>query len=189
MTFANRAGAGYHSFMSLRRGLLLLALGALAVSRAPAAEVDTPRFVEVPLSSITTPSGGIDLGQFRGSVVYVDFWASWCRPCHRSFDWMARMHAAYAPRGLVVLAVNLDRDREGADRFLQAKDPAFRIAFDPEAVLARSYDLEAMPSSFIYASDGTLRHAHVGFRDGDADELESVIALLLAASVPGGASR
>lgn len=172
--------------MILRNGSLLLALGALLFARAPGAAPDAHRFIEVPLSHITAANGEIELSRFRGSVVYVDFWASWCRPCRRSFEWMARMHEAYSGRGLVVIAVNLDRDREHADRFLRRMEPAFRIAFDPDAVLARSFELEAMPSSFIYASDGTLQHSHTGFRDGDADELESEIVALLEAQ--GGAA-
>ncbi len=143
----------------------------------------------VPLSTITSSDGSIDLSDYRGRVVYVDFWASWCRPCRRSFPWMQRMHYAYHERGLVILAVNLDRERAAADRFLESAAPTFPIVFDADAVLARAHELKALPSSFIYGPDGTLHASHTGFREGDTSGMERTIVSLLDALAAAGASR
>ena len=59
-----------------------------------------------PLASI---AGDLDLEKHAGKVVILDFWASWCVPCRRSFPWMNAMHEKYAQDGLVIIAVNLDR--------------------------------------------------------------------------------
>ena len=164
--------------MPPQRCLFLLAATCIALSAAtPTGAEDAA--TAVPLASITNARGQLDLREYRGRVVYLDFWASWCRPCRRSFEWMGTMHERYAQRGLVVLAVNVDRERSDADRFLEKTQPPFRVVLDPEAVLARAHDLEAMPSSFVYGTDGALQHIHTGFRDGDGDLLEGVITALL----------
>ena len=64
-------------------------------------------------------SGSINLSDLRGKVVYLDFWASWCGPCKESFPWMEHMQGKYADKGLTVVAVNLDKRREDALKFLQ----------------------------------------------------------------------
>jgi len=132
------------------------------------------------------PDGTLDLEPFRGKVVYLDFWASWCRPCRSSFKWMDQMHERYGNDGLVILAVNVDSDREEARRFLEKYDPAFAVAFDDGKVMAAAYDLDGMPASFVYDRTGQLRLAHVGFRDGDNEVLEREFKQLLDTPGAGG---
>jgi len=110
-----------------------------------------------------------------GQVVYVDFWASWCVPCRKSFPWMDRLVREYGDRGLQVIAINVDRDRAAADKFLKQNATTARIVYDPTGGLARLYDLQVMPSSFVYARDGTLKLRKDGF---NADETASVEALI-----------
>src|SRR5579863_797355 len=68
----------------------------------------------------------LDLNQYHGKVVYLDFWASWCKPCRQSFPWMNRMLDMYGDKGLVIIAVNLDEDRKDADRFLKEVPAKFQ---------------------------------------------------------------
>src|ERR1700720_2855448 len=65
----------------------------------------------------------VDLAEFRGSVVYLDFWASWCAPCRQSFPWMQTMQDAYGAEGLRVVAVNVDQYRADAEQFLAKFNP------------------------------------------------------------------
>src|SRR4051812_16001142 len=81
-------------------------------------------------------AGALDLARYRGKVVLVDFWASWCEPCRHSFPWLNAMQAKYADRGLVVIGVNVDRERADADRFLRDVPAKFQIVYDPEGTLA-----------------------------------------------------
>ena len=89
------------------------------------------------------------------------------------------MQARYGEQGFVVVAVGVDGDVEESERFLAKVEPGFQIVLDPRAELARMFDLEGMPSTFIYGRDGQLRVEHIGFRDADRNKLESTIVSLL----------
>jgi cytochrome c biogenesis protein CcmG, thiol:disulfide interchange protein DsbE len=105
----------------------------------------------------------LDLGAYKGKVVYLDFWASWCAPCRVSFPWMNEIQQTYGNRGLVVIGVNVDRDRGPADEFLQANYPQFKIVYDPNGKIASKYDFKDMPTSFLIGRDGKIRYMHSGF--------------------------
>jgi cytochrome c biogenesis protein CcmG, thiol:disulfide interchange protein DsbE len=127
-----------------------------------------------------------DRAQYRGKVVLLDFWASWCGPCKESFPWMQRMAARYADRGLVVVAVNVDQDRALADRFLRDLRPSFAVLYDPQGNLAERYRVSGMPASFYIDRDSNVRYRHVGFHVEKADAAETELARLLAEEVfPG----
>ena len=121
----------------------------------------------------------LQLDAYAGKVVIVDFWASWCVPCRRSFPWMNDMVAKYADQGLVVIAVNLDKEREAADAFLSEVPADFEIRFDPDASLAEEFGVEAMPNSFVFGRDGELVARHLGFKVKKQDEYEAVLVKAL----------
>ncbi|MDH5633753.1 MAG: TlpA family protein disulfide reductase [Gammaproteobacteria bacterium] len=122
----------------------------------------------------------ISLNQYRGKVVYLDFWASWCVPCRESFPWMNAMQNKYHDKGLAVVTVNLDKERALADKFLKEVPAAFVIGFDPEGSTAESYGLMGMPSSFIINRSGQIVYRHVGFRKENADKLEQELVKQLS---------
>ena len=124
-------------------------------------------------------AGEIDLSRLEGKVVYLDFWASWCDPCRKSFPWMAELKDKYGNHGLEVVAVNLDKEREKAEAFLQAMRVNFIVAFDPDGDSAISYELRGMPGSFLIGRDGNIHASHTGFRDSDKEKLETAIKILL----------
>jgi cytochrome c biogenesis protein CcmG, thiol:disulfide interchange protein DsbE len=105
----------------------------------------------------------LDLTQYRGKVVYLDFWASWCKPCRQSFPWMNAMQQKYSADGLVVVAVNVDEQRSDADKFLKEMPASFTVVYDTEGKLAEQYNLIGMPSSFLIGKDGTVVQKHEGF--------------------------
>lgn len=119
--------------------------------------------------------GRLDLAQYQGKVVVLDFWASWCGPCRRSFPWLNEMHAKYAEDGLVVVGVNLDASKDDAAAFLEEFPAAFGIHFDPGAVLATEYGVEAMPSSYVIGRDGEIKASHRGFRIKQQAEYEAIL--------------
>ncbi len=122
----------------------------------------------------------LDLDAYHGRVVYLDFWASWCTPCRQSFPWMEGLAARYQAQGLTVVAVNLDRDRAAADRFLARFAPTFDVPFDPSGELARRFKVHAMPSSLLIDRQGVVRFEHAGFVPIDASTYEEQIRALLA---------
>jgi thiol-disulfide isomerase/thioredoxin len=120
-----------------------------------------------------------ELGNVEGRVVLVDFWASWCVPCRRSFPWMNQMLSKYRDQGLQIIGVNLDKDRILAGEFLAETPANFGLRYDPQGALAERYGVQAMPSSFLLDANGKVISRHLGFRSADADEYEATIAKAL----------
>jgi len=121
----------------------------------------------------------LDLASLHGRVVYLDFWASWCAPCRLSFPWMQTMQATYAPKGLTVVAVNVDRERRAADRFLAQYPVQFDLLFDPAGSLAEAYQVHGMPTSVLIDRKGKVRYTHIGFRPIDGASYERQVRELL----------
>lgn len=117
----------------------------------------------------------LDLSEHQGKVIVVDFWASWCVPCRRSFPWLNAMSEKYADEGLLVIGVNVDQDAGSAADFLQKYPAKFRIAYDQGGNLAREFGVQAMPSSFVIGRDGQIRAHHLGFKVKRQDEYEAAI--------------
>ena len=128
-------------------------------------------------ASAETPD--LKLEQYRGKVVYLDFWASWCRPCRHSFPWMNDMQKKYGADGLVIVAVNLDEQQADAVKFLHQTPADFTIVYDPQGKLAEQYQIIGMPSSFIIGRDGQVVKKHQGFFDDSPQKYEAELRELL----------
>jgi len=131
-------------------------------------------------ASTTRADDDLNLAALQGKVVYLDFWASWCAPCRKSFPWMDAMQRTYAERGLVVVAVNLDQERALADEFVREFSPHFRIMFDSKGALAEAFKVSGMPSSFVIDRRGVVRYRHVGFREQTQAALDDELRALVA---------
>ncbi len=121
----------------------------------------------------------VSLSEFKGKVVYVDFWSSWCGPCRKSFPWMNQMHEQYQQQGLAVVAINLDVEVELAQVFLEQLPAQFTIRYDPESEVARLFGLKGMPSSFIFNRQGELVQQHTGFNLEQTSQYEQELVNLL----------
>ncbi len=113
--------------------------------------------------------GGLDLTALRGSVVFVDFWASWCGPCKLSFPYLRRTNVFYKGRPFRLISVNVDRVRADADRFLQTYGDGVPVIYDPKGEIAQRFEVKAMPTSILFGKDGRQRFVHAGFH---ADQIE-----------------
>lgn len=131
------------------------------------------------LPTVALRAEGLDLAPYRGKVVYLDFWASWCSPCLQSFPWMKTMQDSYGAEGLVIVAVNVDRQRDAADAFLRRTAPNFQIIYDPENKLFDHYQLLGMPTALLFDRQGVLRTRHVGWRADQRAAYEAEIKALL----------
>jgi len=120
-------------------------------------------------------SPAFDLAAYNGKVVIVDFWASWCVPCRRSFPWMNEMQQKYGPDGLVIVGINMDTDAAAAARFLAETPAGFEIRYDAEGSLAKRFDVIAMPSSYLFDRTGKQVLRHLGFKVRNQDEYEAAI--------------
>lgn len=127
------------------------------------------------LAGANAAATDLDLAAYRGKVVVLDFWASWCVPCRRSFPWLNQMHAKYEDQGLVIIGVNLDHSEEDAAAFLAEFPADFQIHYDHEMRLAQQFEVQAMPSSYVIGRDGEVRARHLGFKVKRQDEYEAVL--------------
>ncbi len=148
--------------------LIVSGVGLAVLGRAPAQAETTPQ-----------PSATFDPAAFKGKVVYVDFWASWCGPCRQSFPYMEQLRETYGPKGFVVVAINLDHDRRKADAFLQVMHSAIPIVFDPAGKLATKYRVDVMPTSVLIGRDGRVRYTHKGFFQAKIPEYNTHIQELM----------
>ncbi|MGB5331889.1 MAG: TlpA disulfide reductase family protein [Woeseiaceae bacterium] len=127
-----------------------------------------------------TPVGAnLDLSEYRGKVVVLDFWASWCVPCRRSFPWLNSMNDKYAKDGLVIIGINVDTETKSAADFLQKYPARFKINYDSDGILATKYGVQGMPSSIVIGRDGQTSARHLGFKVRRQNEYEAAIVAAL----------
>ncbi len=124
----------------------------------------------------------IRLSHYEGKVVYLDFWATWCVPCRKSFPWMNDLLKKYQSQGLEIIAVSLDEKQKMVENFLKRYPANFTIALDPTGKSADLYKVRGMPSSYIIDRNGNIVETHMGFRTKDKARLEGLIETALASS-------
>jgi thiol-disulfide isomerase/thioredoxin len=135
------------------------------------------------LSGLTALTGTAPATQ--GSVVLVDFWASWCAPCKASFPMMAKLYQDFASQGLVIAAVGIDEKPAAATAFIRKLAPPFPTLHDSTQKLVREVEVPTMPTSYLIGRDGRVRFVHQGFHDGATErELRQEIQSLLAEKHP-----
>lgn len=122
----------------------------------------------------------LTLAQHKGKVIYVDFWASWCGPCRKSFPWMNTMQNKYQDQPFTVLSVNLDHSKDLAAKFLLTSPADFPIIYDAKGKLAKKFKVKGMPSSYLINKAGKIVSAHVGFTQSKKTKYQAEIEHLLA---------
>ena len=123
----------------------------------------------------------IDLSQFKGQVVMINFWASWCKPCRDEMPLLEDIYKKYKPMGFTMLAVNVEPDTKAADAWLGklAKPVSFPIAYDVDSKVSKLYKVETMPSTVIVDRKGNVRVLHRGYKTGDENVYLTQIRSLL----------
>jgi thiol-disulfide isomerase/thioredoxin len=124
-------------------------------------------------------SGDIQLKSYRGKVVYVDFWASWCGPCRLSLPELNKLRKQYRKKGFEVIAINLDEDKDDAMEFLKEFPVAYPTARDVKGTTPDKYGLQGMPTAYLIDRKGKVSLVHEGFKKTDSAELKHKIATLL----------
>lgn len=122
----------------------------------------------------------VSLTDYKGKVVYLDFWASWCKPCVQSFPFLQGLYEQYQQQGLVVIAINLDEDKNNALAFLEKVPVTYPVLYDSSAKSAFSYQVKAMPSSYFIDKKGNIRAVHLGYKPADNEKIIKAIEHLLA---------
>jgi thiol-disulfide isomerase/thioredoxin len=157
----------------IRLSLLLILISFAPLTISSALETPAPDF------AITHDQLPDTLAALKGKVVYLDFWASWCKPCRKSFPWMNQMHQKYAAQGLQIIAINLDTEKALAKVFLENVPADIPIIYDPEGNIASDYQLVGMPSSYVIDKKGNIRFSHKGFFTSSKPLYEQELVSLL----------
>ena len=160
--------------------LMVPSLATAADQLLPAAQAPVTPACTLTVQGEQAPTG---LDKFRGQVVYVDFWASWCGPCRQSFPFMNQLQAEFADQDLAVLAINLDEEASEAQTFLASHPASFKVVGGANQECASSFHVEAMPSTYLIDRAGKVRYIHHGFRAGDVELLRGLAASLVAEPV------
>jgi cytochrome c biogenesis protein CcmG, thiol:disulfide interchange protein DsbE len=166
-------------YTNIRVRFAVIALGFFFASSALAVDVGKPA-PDFELPSLQQEN--IKLSGYKGKVVYLDFWASWCAPCRETFPFMNQLREKFAKDGLEIVAVNIDTKRPDADKFLAQIPAEFTILFDAKRAIAKIYELKGLPTTFLIDRDGNLVSTHLGFQKDRIGELEGHIAKALANS-------
>jgi peroxiredoxin len=116
---------------------------------------------------------------YRGKVVYLDFWASWCKPCRQSFPWLAKLHREIKNQGFEVVAINVDDRPDAGREFLDSYPVKYAVASDHKGLVTGRYKVEGLPTAFLLDRDGKVRHVHKGFKARDMAYLGALIQVLL----------
>ena len=110
----------------------------------------------------------VALSSLKGKVVLIDFWAQWCEPCKKELPQLDRLAKEYAGKGVVVVAVNIDKQRDNAERMVKQLGVSLDVLLDPAGSVAGAYDLPKMPTSFVVDKKGIVRYVNEGF-EGSQD--------------------
>lgn len=128
-----------------------------------------------PAFELPGDAASIKLSAYKGKVVYVDFWASWCGPCKESFPWLNEMQAKYGAKGFQVVGINVDAKTDDAKTFLKQVPAKFTVAYDDKGLTPKQFGIKGMPSSVLIDANGKVIAQHTGFRDADKAQLEQSI--------------
>jgi peroxiredoxin len=150
-------------------GLMLSANGhAVAISDA------APDFT---LKSLE--GSNLRLDEYRGQVVLLNFWASWCGPCRQEMPLLDRLHHRYEDTGFAVIGVNVEGDAAPAQGIVDQTQVTFPILIDDGQKVSEMYNLQAMPSTVVIDRDGVVRYIHLGYKPGDEAKYVEVVKELI----------
>jgi len=153
------------------------AMAAIVIaSSAFAADATGP----APVFQLTTLGGQPGgLSQYKGQVVMVNFWATWCGPCQQEMPLLDAMYKKYKPAGFTLIGVNVDKEAPAVKELLARKPVSFPVLLDPANQVSKAYHVDEMPSSVIIDRKGQIRYIHRGYKPGDENDYQDRIRQLI----------
>ncbi len=163
--------------MKLRNTIIALALSVLAASSLASSGLEGRTAPDFALKNST--GDNIRLSEFRGDVVMINFWATWCGPCRQEMPLLDELYNRYERVGFNLLGVNIDDDSSRAMRMVEELGVDFPVLFDARKEVSKLYEVEAMPVTVIVDRQGTVRFVHHGYKPGYEDKYLDQIRTLL----------
>ncbi len=120
----------------------------------------------------------VTLNQFRGQVVVLNFWATWCTPCQEELPSLIAMQDRTRDKGVVVLGVSIDVDPDAYHRFLKVRNVNFLTVLDPEQKVATMYGTSGWPETYVIDREGVMRRKFIGPVDWTSPEVMDFLTRL-----------
>ena len=130
-------------------------------------------------SFFNTNQSEVQLSDMAGKVILLDFWASWCPTCQSSLAWLKTLKNRYPSNQFEIVTVNLDAERENAEKLLNKLGATLSVAYDPKGRVAENYKIPGMPTSYLIDKQGKIISIHVGSSDLERDSIEKGIGDLV----------
>jgi len=165
--------------MKRRIAALLAPLAATLVLALPASGASAP---SGPAPQFTLDSRGgpkISLSQYKGQVVMLNFWASWCGPCRQEMPLLENIYKKYNKMGFTLIGVNVEPDSKAAEGFLKETPVTFPVIYDKDSTVSKAYDVSGMPSTVIIDRKGNVRELHKGYNPGDENGYMDMVRTLV----------
>ena len=161
----------------LKSILLGAVLGVFAVSSLAASDLSGQPAPDFSLKSSTGEN--LRLSEYRGDVVMINFWATWCGPCRQEMPLLDDLFDRYNRVGFNLLGVNIDDDSRRAMQMVEDLGVSFPVLFDDSKKVSKLYQVEAMPVTVIVDREGTVRYVHHGYKPGYEEHYMTEIRSLL----------
>jgi peroxiredoxin len=156
----------------------LLAIALMAVTGAQSQAVTLQE--QAPDFTLKSLEGSnLRLEEYRGQVVLINFWASWCGPCRQEMPLLDRLHNRYEDTGFAVLGVNVEGEAKPAQEIVDKTNVTFPVLIDKDQKVSEMYNLEAMPSTVVVDRDGVIRYIHHGYKPGDEAKYVEIVKALI----------
>ena len=157
---------------------LVVAFGLLSMVVSPASASNISG--KAPEFTLKSRSGqNLRLSDYRGQVLLINFWASWCGPCRQEMPLLEDLYKRYNKLGFTILGVNVDTDSTKANNYLRDISVTFPIMYDTTNTVSKSYNVNAMPTTVIVDKNGNMRFLHQGYKPGyEKDYKKQVVQLI-----------
>lgn len=175
ITGGNRPWPRFYIVITILTGLLLSQLvfaGELVPFPQPP---ETP-----PLELLDLSGQQHNINDYEGKVILVNFWASWCQPCLREMPSMQRLHKEMQGRPLSILAVNVEESKSKVWRFKKLLDVSFTTLLDSKGEVARAWDIQIYPTSYLIDGEGQVRYGAQGALEWDSEKVKQLIETLMS---------
>lgn len=127
----------------------------------------------------STTSKMVSLSDFRGKVVLLDFWATWCPPCRMSMPVLVRLDQKFKDKGFVIIGINLDENKEAVVPFMKKTKVEYSVLYGSDANINEDYNISGIPAFFLLDGTGKLVKQYAGFYPGLEKEWEKDVTTLL----------
>jgi peroxiredoxin len=155
-------------------GLVLSVLTATSVASSGLTGQSAPDF------ALKSSSGeNLRLSEYRGDVVMVNFWATWCGPCRQEMPLLDELYSRYQRVGFSLLGVNIDDNQAKAMNMVTELGVSFPVLFDSRKEVSKLYEVDAMPVTVLIDREGTVRYVHHGYKPGYEEKYLDQIRSLL----------